>query len=77
MQVGLAVQQGGGGGFQGSWVGFASTSKWMAVVTLVVVAVVALFLALLWCGMMVREGSYAGRDLWRKRKGKKRGLGWA
>ncbi|KAI9770155.1 MAG: hypothetical protein M1840_003605 [Geoglossum simile] len=65
MQVGLAVQQ---GRVTGSWAVFAGTSKWVVILTLVVVVTVALFLALLWCAMLCREAGYAGKDMWRKRR---------
>ncbi|KAI9785210.1 MAG: hypothetical protein M1839_000848 [Geoglossum umbratile] len=77
MQVGLAVQQGGGGGGGANWAGFTGASRWVAVVTLVMVAAIALFLALLWCGMMVREGIYAGKDLWRKKRSRRKQAGGA
>jgi hypothetical protein len=70
MQVGLAVEQ---VGVTGSWAAFAGTSRWVAIVTLVIVVATALFLVLLWCAMLFREASYAGKDLWRKRRKSKLG----
>ena len=66
MQVGLAVDQ---GGTTSSWAAFAGTSRWVAILTVVTVVATALLLVLLWCAMLLREACYAGRDLWKKRRG--------
>ncbi|KAI9862678.1 MAG: hypothetical protein M1813_004174 [Trichoglossum hirsutum] len=69
LQVALSVQQGVPGGLEGHWLAFAATARWVAVATLVAIGAVAVALMLLFCGMVVREGRYAGKDLWKKRKG--------
>jgi hypothetical protein len=72
MQVALAAVATGnvpaGGQFDTSWNSFSQVSGWFAVAVLLFVASVILFLGLEFGFMLAREVSFAGKDLWRKRR---------
>lgn len=74
MQVALAAVAMGDGPtgdqFAASWNNFSLVSGWFSVAVLLFVASVIVFLVLEFTFMIAREVSFAGKDLWRKRKKK-------